>query len=122
MEDELRNIHGEDGLEERDLKFDRDLTAEVNFEGESDLVQEAGAADQMSGQEEENSFTYEVCTPICELYCSVGCEFKLVIMTGHYSLCFTLGTYFWSSLLLLSILRYVQYYLNAGNPVLWVLS
>lgn len=70
MEDELRNIHGEDGIEERDLKFDRDLSAEVNFEGDSDLVQETGAADQMSGQE-ENSFTYDVCTPICELYCSV---------------------------------------------------
>lgn len=68
MEDELRNIHGEDGLEERDLKFDQDLSAEVNFKEDSDLVQKTGASDQMSGQ---NSFTYEVCTPICEMYCSV---------------------------------------------------
>ena len=94
LEDELRNIRGEDGLEERDLKFDQDLSAEVNFEEDSDLVQETGAADQMSGQEEENSFTYEVCTPICEVYCSVWYEFKLVIITAHYSVCFTLGFIF----------------------------
>jgi hypothetical protein len=68
MEDELRNIHGEDGLKERHLKYDQDLSAEVNFEEDSDLVHETGATDQMSGQEEENSFTYEVCTPICEMY------------------------------------------------------
>lgn len=71
MEDELRNIHGEDGLEERGLKFVQDLSAEVNFEEDSNLVQVAGAADRMSGQDEENSFTYEVCTSICEMYCSV---------------------------------------------------
>lgn len=71
LEDELQNIHGEDGLEAHDLKFDQDLSAEVNFEEDSDLVQDTGAADQMSGQEDENSFTYEVCTPICEVYCSV---------------------------------------------------
>jgi hypothetical protein len=62
MEDELRNIHGEDGLEEQDL------SAEVNFEEDSDLVHETEAADRMSGHEEENSFTYEVCSPICEMY------------------------------------------------------
>jgi len=67
----MQHIHSEDGLEERNLKFDHDLSAEVNSEGDSDLVQDTGAADQMSGQEEENSFTYEVCTPICEMYCSV---------------------------------------------------
>ena len=70
MEDELRNIHGEDGLEECDLKFDQDLSADVSSEEESDMVQETEAADQMSGQE-ENSFTYKVHTPICEVYCSV---------------------------------------------------
>jgi hypothetical protein len=74
MEDELRNIQGEDGLEECDLKFDQDLSAEASSEEESDLVQEAGAAHQMSGQEEENSFTYEVSTSIREVCCSVqGC-------------------------------------------------
>jgi hypothetical protein len=69
MEDELRNIHGEDGLEQRDLKFDQDLS-DVKFAKDSDLVQKTGASDQMSGQK-GNSFTYEVCTPVCEMCCSL---------------------------------------------------
>jgi hypothetical protein len=61
VEDELRKIHGEDGLEEPGLKFDQHSNAEVTLEEENELVQDNGAADQISEHEEENLFTYEVC-------------------------------------------------------------
>jgi hypothetical protein len=61
VEDELRKIHGEDGLEEPGLKFDQHSNAEVTPEEESELVRDNEAADQISEHEEENLFTYEVC-------------------------------------------------------------
>jgi hypothetical protein len=63
VEDELRKIHGEeDSLEEPGLKYDQDSSAEVTLEEERELVQVTEVADQITGHEEENLFTYEVCT------------------------------------------------------------
>jgi hypothetical protein len=66
MEDELRQIHGEDGFEEADLKFDdlkfdQDPYSHVTPNEENKTMQEAGAANHISGREEKDLFTYEVC-------------------------------------------------------------
>lgn len=59
MEDELQKMH-DDGSEETRLKFDQHSNAEVTLEEESELLQDNGAADQSSEQEEKHLFTYEV--------------------------------------------------------------
>jgi hypothetical protein len=61
MEDELRHIHGEDGFEEAGLKFDQDPNADVTPDEENKMMQEAGAANHISGREKKDLFTYEVC-------------------------------------------------------------
>jgi hypothetical protein len=61
MEDKLRQLHGEDGLEEASLKFDQDSSADVTPYEANKMMQETGAANHISGREEEDLFTYEVC-------------------------------------------------------------
>jgi hypothetical protein len=62
VEEELRKIHSEDGLEEPELKFDQHSNAaEVMLEEEREQVQDTGSADHIIEHAEENLFTYEVC-------------------------------------------------------------
>lgn len=105
MEDGLQKVYGEHRFEEHDMKFGQDLGASTGFAEESDLVQETGAAGQMSRQEEENAFTYEVCAPTCEVYCSEQYEFNLVITIAQYPVCFAYDSYIWSSVLLIQLLH-----------------
>jgi hypothetical protein len=51
--EELRQIQGEDGLE--------DSSADGTPDKENEMMQEPGAANQIRGREEEALFTYEVC-------------------------------------------------------------
>lgn len=60
MEDKLRQMHGEDGLEEAGLKFDQDLSADVTSDEANKMMQETGAANHISGYEDD-LFTYQVC-------------------------------------------------------------
>jgi hypothetical protein len=60
MEDKLRQMHGEDGLEEAGFKFDQDSSADVTPDEENKMMQEPEAANHISGHEED-LFTYEVC-------------------------------------------------------------
>lgn len=58
VEEELRKIHGEVGLDEHELKFNEDSSVEVTLE-ESDLIEPAETVDQADQQQDENLFTYE---------------------------------------------------------------
>jgi hypothetical protein len=67
MEDELRQMHSEDGLEQASLKFDHNSSADVTPDEENKMMQETGAANHITEREEEALFTYEVC-PLNFLY------------------------------------------------------
>jgi hypothetical protein len=71
LEDELRQIHGEDGLEEAGLKFDQDSSTDVTPDEGSEMMQETAAANQIIGRDKEDLFTYEVC-PLNVIFLHVG--------------------------------------------------
>jgi hypothetical protein len=58
--EELRQIRGEDVLEEPGLELGQDLSADITPDKANEMMQETGATLQSSRQEED-SFTYEVC-------------------------------------------------------------
>lgn len=60
MEDKLRQMHGEDGLEDAGLKFDHDSIADVTPNEANKMMQETSATNHITEHEEEALFTYEV--------------------------------------------------------------
>ncbi|PNF13832.1 hypothetical protein B7P43_G12445 [Cryptotermes secundus] len=78
MEDKLRQMHGEDGLEDAGLKFDHDSIADVTPNEANKMMQETSATNHITEHEEEALFTYEVCPLNFSYFClhaSVMCRF-----------------------------------------------